>query len=103
MPKLQKVEAYSEWDEQRYEAYTFGNTWNGWLRPMFTWPVAKIVAKNNGGHYDQKRDLFVTVLDDGEKDEWLPVWHNGRSYYPIGAGAWIWSEYNDPTESCHNK
>lgn len=100
---LERFQTYSEWNDTSYEAWRIpGERWNGWECPWFSWSVAKIVAKNNGGFYDADRDGFWTNPDGTEVDPetanevdhefWPMTWMNGRGYYRIGAMCWIWSE-----------
>ena len=90
--------------EGPFIGYTYGETWNGWACPFFTYLEAvKIVmsmnkhADSSGGvgvepaRYDHETDSFVFF--DGDTDE-PDIFHaeilDGMKLYPIGNRCWCW-------------
>jgi hypothetical protein len=99
-PGWYSADFYAEWLDKKYRGWTNGRRWNGWAMPYFELEEAQRYAKDSGNTtYDEARDAFVTIQeghDEPEVDEPTMIKIRGRrdpvKVYPIGAGAWIWSE-----------
>lgn len=64
-------------NENIYEGYTYGDTWNGWACPYFTKEVADKMAKDYDYtmYYEERIDAFIVAnvgahetLDEGSRD-----------------------------------
>lgn len=89
-------------DEVLLEGFTAGGTWNGWDCPYFTFEQAqKVVDAFNAtprlegdsvdARYEAEKDTFCFFFESsGESDDFPAVEIEGRKFYPIGAGCWIW-------------
>jgi hypothetical protein len=83
-----------------FTGWSNGRLWNGWEMPRFEKAEAKRMLEWLGDQrvrFDEQRDAFVTVNDDGEEEVWgaelITVTDGSRiNAYPVGAGAWIWEE-----------
>lgn len=80
-----------------FDGFTQGETWNGWARPYFTFEQSQRVAeahKAQGGRasYDETQDSFTFEMDAGDPDAFPADVVEGKKFYPIGAGCWIWEE-----------
>ena len=98
-----------------YKGFTFGDTWNGFASPLFTFDVAKqvledsiklnnkYVPKNDqySFKYNKGRDTFFLKFAEehsncDEPGSWIyegkDIEYKGKTYhvYPIGAWEWIW-------------
>lgn len=82
-----------------YEGFTFGETWNGHACPLFTFEVAKKIAKEcscvgNTIEHDPLKDAFVFNYENEELEYCYPteVIIDGipMSLYDIGAYSWCW-------------
>ena len=90
----------------QYEAWTSGETWNGWATPHFEWAetrrlcadLRKMVARVDGweaiAYYPNKqayvgRDLYGESYNEYKR---VNIVVNNRTIetYPIGAWAWCW-------------
>lgn len=97
--------------DERLEAYTLGETWNGWGCPYFTLDQAHRLVEVWQSHgflaaYDHATEAFAfgpIDLEDGSDPALVPLssdaveWYvaevvEGRQYFPIGARGWIWDE-----------
>ena len=90
-----------------YEGFTFNQYWNGWEMPMFEKEVATQMMNDFNKEadciqltYDKEQDAFVYHSEFDEPYE--EKGHNilgddGQTHhvYDIGAGSWIWSEYQE--------
>ena len=64
-------------NENIYEGYTYGDTWNGWACPYFTKEVADQMTKDyeEAMYYEERLDAYIVVdsnhdnlIDSGAKD-----------------------------------
>lgn len=82
------------------DAWTQGDLWNGWAKPLFEKAEALKIAEimGEGMTYDAEKDRFVDHLD-GEQEvyEKMEIEAEGRTIevYPIGTGSWCWSEVGE--------
>lgn len=101
-------------DDIWYDGYTFGDTWNGWASPLFTFDVAKKVLQHSVAvenerlpnddkcsyRYNKEKDVFTYKLAEaysepgGWKYEYKgqDIEYKGQKLhvYPIGAWEWCW-------------
>lgn len=91
------------------DAWTDGETWNGWAVPYFEYGAAlDLVTLYNQQHglrppgawYDAVADVFCFVLDGAAEPECfgpIPIPGAGPAakLYPIGARAWIWDVWGE--------
>ncbi|RYZ79393.1 MAG: hypothetical protein EOP04_27830 [Proteobacteria bacterium] len=84
--------------EQTFEGFTTGEDWNGFAVLFFELNVAHQIIDSLSkigisSGYDSDEDAFW-VISDGSDDEELffSTESEGRKYYPIGSGSWIWEE-----------
>ena len=80
-----------------FDGFTTGETWNGWAHPHFTALQAqRIVEAHNaqGGKawYDDAQDAFSFEMGEDEVDTFPAETIEGKKYWPVGAGCWIWEE-----------
>lgn len=83
-----------------FTGWSNGRLWNGWEMPRFGKAEAERLLAWVGderAHFDEKRDAFVSVNQDGEEEVWsgevITITDgSGIKVYPVGAGAWIWEE-----------
>jgi hypothetical protein len=85
--------------DENIEGLTYGNTWNGWACPYFTYENALKLAElmpDFNMSYDSKTDTFIANTDDGfETSEEFPAKViDGVKYYGIGNMSWCWYEFN---------
>jgi hypothetical protein len=85
--------------DRNLDGFTQGETWNGWACPLFTFEQAQQLVKayeENGlkAWYDEASDAFSFEVDAGgdlkEVDTFPAQEVEGRKFYSIGAGCWIW-------------
>lgn len=110
--------------KETFMGWTNGEDWNGWAKPHFEFVEAQRLMKwqsaqnTPGGRsdtilalrpdlpapapaeagkegFDETRDAFVTMSQDGKEELWpaefITVTDGTRlKTYPIGAGSWIW-------------
>lgn len=99
--------------EEQFDGYTDGRRWNGWACPYFNkaqadrlvhaWTKHGYQAEYDPqantykfGPLDVLEDVATVQLDDPEQAEhYSAVLIAETSYYPIGAGAWIWDEVEE--------
>ena len=77
------------------EGLTYGNRWNGWACPYFTYENAmKIAEVMPDFHmwYDMDKDLFFTTDEETDPEEFCPKIIDGIKYYGIGNCSWCWDE-----------
>jgi hypothetical protein len=77
------------------EGLTYGNRWNGWACPYFTYENAmKIAEVMPDFHmwYDMDNDLFFTTDEETDSEEFFPKLIDGIKYYGIGNCSWCWDE-----------
>jgi hypothetical protein len=89
-------------DDETFEGFTDGSSWNGWEMPAFTFKSAQSVlnALCAVWTFDEDKKVLRANLDAGngpEDHEWeaeiLPLPDGGFvEAYPIGAGQLIWEE-----------
>lgn len=102
-PGWSSVQVYAEWTDKKYQAWTTGRRWNGWVMPHFEFEEAMKYSKDTQGDkyasptiYDPVRDAFITTReeqDEEEVDEATVIYVRGRGplkVYPVGAGSWTW-------------
>lgn len=97
-------------DEVWLDGFTADETWNGWDCPYFTFEQGQNFTFEQGqrvveafntskrlegdkveSRYDAERDVFCFFFESStESDDFPAVEINGRKFYPIGAGCWIW-------------
>lgn len=85
--------------EKCFDAFTQGETWNGWACPYFTFDQAQQLVKafqERGvkAWYDEHSDAFTFEVEGGETVKEVDTFQaeevNGKKFYPIGAFCWIW-------------
>ena len=102
------------------EGITYGNTWNGWACPYFTFENALLISEwvNKDQDYckehqlpiaqmtyDEAKDTFFYVQDldvPSDVDEYEVSIIDGIKYYAIGSHGWCWwnmTEWNGEEES----
>lgn len=94
-------------EDVQLEGYTFGNTWNGWACPYFTYAQAQeVVRVFNEQHccecsYEPTSNTFLFKNDNDDTFGSITIKLAGRvtELYPIGAGCWIWSECTEMSET----
>lgn len=80
-----------------FTGYLSEQTWNGWACPFFEKSEAlRIVEAQNrinkeSAYYDEAKDVFVFKTDD-EYEEYFAEVIEGKTFYAIGSGIWIWEE-----------
>jgi hypothetical protein len=87
-------------EDVQLEGYTFGNTWNGWACPYFTYAQAQeVVRVFNEQHccecsYESTSNtfLFKNDNDDTFGSVTIELVGTATEVYPIGNGCWVWSE-----------
>lgn len=94
------------WGNEFFEAYSTGETWNGWKCPYFTKEVADklmtYLLKEGAmekAYYDAEKDAYVLHVADADADE-IEVWESEITkindeiikVYPIGVFSWCWSK-----------
>jgi len=92
-------------ENETFEGYTFGATWNGWACPYFTLPVAEKIMRllNTSEPCDGQDSLeyngrfFTMVTDDNPEPyrEEIPrqkinTIDGTRVVYAIGSFGWCW-------------
>lgn len=102
-PNWKSVEFDAEWLNKKYRGWSTGQRWNGWAMPYFEFDEAMRYANDSGNTtFDPARDAFVSILqgdDEEQVDEATVILVKGRGaikVYPIGAGSWTWSEWQEP-------
>ena len=94
---------------REFEAFSYGDSWDGWAVPYFEAHVADAImhafnlrfAQRGTGtiaRYRADDDCYVFLDDDGEVEEYGAVQCSATKFYPIGARIWTWSEINDDAE-----
>lgn len=86
--------------ETVFDGYTLGEDWNGWACPYFTFEQAESILEAHRKQgikawYDEAADQFAFDLNqtgEGDVDAFPSVEVEGRKFYPIGSGCWIWEE-----------
>ena len=83
--------------DEVFDGFTQGETWNGWARPYFTFEQAKRIveahqAQGGKASYDQAEDAFSFEMGENEVDSFPAETVEGRKFYLVGAGCWIWEE-----------
>jgi len=101
MSTLQKALFSMDCFDENVEGFTYGNYWNGWACPYFTFENAmklSEIAPDFNMTYDSKNDAFICATDDGFQgdEEFEGIVIDGVKYYPIGNRSWCWF---DMTES----
>jgi hypothetical protein len=88
------------------DGYTFGDYWNGWDCPFFTFENAKKVVEAFGNtlQYDQNQDVFIyhdpQYMDDEDKDIFESVIIDNQKYYSVGGWNFCWYEvFNKESEA----
>jgi hypothetical protein len=89
--------AMDSFGDEVFDAFTQGETWNGWARPYFTFEQAQGILKAHCSQgrkawYDEECDAFAFEFNEGEVDKFPAEAVEGLKLYPIGAGCWIWEE-----------
>ena len=89
-------------DDQEFEGFTDGSSWNGWEKAYFALKSAQSVLDALGAVwvFDEDKKVLKANLDSGsglEEYEWeaetLPLPDGGTiQAYPIGSGEFIWEE-----------
>lgn len=84
-------------DDAKFEAYTNGLRWNGWVMPFFSEKAAhSLLPYMPELRYDGDRDAFIAKANSpGDDDEvfvaaTLQLGSEVIKTYPIGAGCWCW-------------
>lgn len=92
-------------EDNSYQGYTDGQTWNGWQCPLFELNVALKLADDlnqvntvNGQLFskivfDEKSQQFVNEDYDCPKEEWetfAATEHDGKKLFALGSYAWCW-------------
>lgn len=90
-------------EDEIYEGYTNGSTWNGWECPYFTLEVGKKICEDYSDdehrlYYDEIEDCFMEF--DMEEGEFKHIGSRCRiavdgklmNLYDIGAMSWVWYE-----------
>ena len=93
--KLKKAIFSMDCFDENLEGFTYGNTWNGWACPYFTYDNAMKLATlvpDFGMQYDAKNDKFFAESEYYDREEWESVMIDGQKYYPIGNCSWCWFE-----------
>ncbi len=89
-----------------FPGFTMGETWNGFAKPYFTSEQAQrlVVAWSSTGakaFYDDQQGAFVFEMSGAPDD--IDVYTaeeiNGQTFYPIGAGCWIWEQVLDAEQN----
>ena len=87
--------------ENEYSGYSTGNTWNGFMVPLFDYTTAEELLNaelEDEWIYNGKLDAFLTDEDEEFKGEDHYVDGEVRRLYPIGAFSWVWQIDEDITE-----
>lgn len=87
-------------EDVQLEGYTFGNTWNGWACPYFTYAQAQEVIRVFNEHnycesrYQPTSNTFLFKNDNNDTFGSVTIELDGKvtELFPIGAGCWVWSE-----------
>jgi hypothetical protein len=84
-------------DGESIEGITFGDTWNGWACPYFTFENGmKLLNWFDEGYlsYDAEKDVFNYVDDNYDDcvDSYKPTIIEGKKYYCIGGYNFCWYE-----------
>jgi hypothetical protein len=86
---------------EKFEGYTFGELWNGWACPLFTFEVAEQIRLSSVNEdfvltYDKNSDTYSV---DGDICTPLEIEYEGQKFkvYGIGAYGWTWwdEQWND--------
>lgn len=101
-PRYRRARFEIDGIEESFDGYTAGLLWNGWERPMFCYDEAKrIVEIFKAGHYEPAINSFITWCHGSDElEKWeaetirLPD-EQDIEVYPVGAGSWTWSEYEE--------
>lgn len=79
------------------EGLTYGNTWNGWACPYFTYENALKLGELMPDFflkYDAETDSFKANSDDNDNEEFTAEVIDGVKYYGVGNMSWCWYEFN---------
>lgn len=100
MPNLKKAIFSMDCFDENIEGFTYGNTWNGWACPYFTFDNAmkltSLVPFNMW--YHQEGDTFLTMSDEIDNEEFNAVIIDGQKYYAIGNCSWCWFDMTESEE-----
>lgn len=91
-------------EDEQFEGYTTGETWNGFACPYLTFESAQrlmavLSAEGQTAFYDAAADQFVCAEEDYEDD---PDRYGAASVegigklYPVGTRVWTWAEVETP-------
>ena len=87
-------------EDEQFEGYTRGETWNGFACPYFPFESAQhlmnvLSAVGQVAFYDEENDQFVCAEEDYQDDpdryEAVMVKELGK-LYPVGSFAWTWEK-----------
>jgi hypothetical protein len=89
-------------EDNSYEGYTEGQTWNGWQCPLFELDVALQIAKDlnqvNGEIdskivFDEKTHEFINEDYEYPKEQWesfAASEYEGKKLFALGSYGWCW-------------
>lgn len=82
------------------DGFTYGNTWNGWAIPYFTFENAQKLIPIFEGYlaYDANQDAFTYLdpvhMEVEDIEIYEPVMVNGNKYYSVGGMSFCWDIVN---------